>query len=409
MKHLDANGQITSSGDITLDWNFQRNVRGEKRNIVFYGAHEGMMHRLMQLAPVETQALIDGIIQYKNAGLPIRAVTETQKKKSYYGSKGKRLTIDKAMEEVSADFIFRLYNYDTAAFKSAIERVVNGNDEKAKQGVKEYKNALDFIISKLKELWNKLRGKGEDQVRSQVKQTIDEFEHLRDLVESALRVAADRVKAEQANPTKGKKAAQQDGIQNSIYESYAAEMLAWDGKSKHLFTLGTTSTALRSIGVKDSEIQLRSGKVKDILNNPEHDMDRVTLSKLPEVLENPIAILKSKQVTKDNMAHNDGNTSRLVMFGTVNDAKGVPVSVVLELLPKGKGGRVLELSVIASAYGKTTNMSGFVQDSEVLYLDDNKKRIDNWLISIGVQFPFGSTNYDPMGSVTYFGNKVNTA
>ena len=407
MGDIAANAQITDPGDVTLDRHFQKEVGGEKRNIVFYGAHEMGMHRLMQLAPVEGQAFIDAMIRNKNAGLPHGAVTDTQGKKAKYDSKGKWLSVDKAMEEVSADEVFRLYNNDTAAFKAALERVANGKDEKAKAGARKFKDILNDIIQKLKNVWNKLRGKGEAEVAAQVKQTIDEMSELRDLFEKALAVAAERVKAEQANPTKGsKKTAQQDGIQNSIYETYAAEMLAWDGKSKRVFTLGTTSTALQSIGVRDSEIQLKSGKARDILNNPDHDMDQKTLAKLPEVLENPIAILKSQQVTKDNEAYNDGNTSRLVIFGTVNDTKGVPVSVVLELLPMDHG-KVLDLSIVASAYGKTTNLSGFVQSSEVMYLDEDKKRTNSWLQSVGVQFPSDAINYGPIGSVTYSGNKVN--
>ena len=183
---------------------------------------------MMQLAPVEGQAFIDAMIRYKNAGLPHGVVSETQGKKAKYDRKGKWLSVDKAMEEVSADEVFRLYNNDTAAFKEALERVANGKDEKAKAGARKFKDILNDIIKKLKNVWNKLRGKDEAEVAAQIEQTIDEMSELRDLFEKALAVAAERVKAEQANPTKGsKKTAQQDGVQMSAKEySAVREKLA---------------------------------------------------------------------------------------------------------------------------------------------------------------------------------------
>lgn len=221
------------------------------------------------------------------------------------------------------------------------------------------------------EWFRKVIGKLFGQEKAEAQRALDEVESLRDMYEKALAAAVERAKTLMAT----KNTAQTDGeVQQAINETYAMEMLAWDRKTKRVFTLGTTSTALQSIGVRDSKIILRSGKANDILNNPKHDMDQSSLAKLPDVLENPIAIPKSQQVTDDNMQYNDGNTSRMVIFGMVNDTKGVPVSVVLELMPTTKDGRVLELSVVASAYGKTTNLSGFVQSSEVLYLDENKKK-----------------------------------
>ena len=169
---------------------------------MIYKHNKRGMHRLMQVAPAEAQAFIDAVIRYKNADLSYDRETEAQGKKALYDSKGKRLSVDKAMEEVTADEVFRLYNKDVNTFRDALLRVMNGEDAKAKEGVKQYKGVLDWLIQKLKALWNKLRGKGEEQVRAEIKEAIDELTELRKLFEEALAVAAERVKAEQENPTK---------------------------------------------------------------------------------------------------------------------------------------------------------------------------------------------------------------
>lgn len=149
------------------------------------------------------------------------------------------------------------------------------------------------------------------------------------------------------------------GTRLFVDPGFAKDILSWDRVRDKTFTMGTTSDALKSIGVKDNKIIMHSAKVNDILNNPEHDMDIYAISRIPEVLETPIAVLKSKGVTKKNKKYNDGNTSRIVIFGELEDAQGIPMAVVLELMPIGNG-KIMELSVVASAYGKDSNLSGFV-------------------------------------------------
>ena len=395
---IQGNAEIHGN-EVYISETFNRVQGGQNRSIVFYAAHEIGMHRLMKLAPDEGRAFINAIIQDKNSSRPSTAATVAQRRQESYAQQGVALSTDAAMEEIAADSIMGLYESDEA-FAEAIERVFRGNDEQAKEGARQYKNALDFVIQKLKEFIGKLTGKS----KTDAKQALSELEHQRDLFERAMKAAMNKTKSAVAT-----KNATQEGdvkVQHSIYPSFAQQILNWDGKSKRVFKLGTTSEALKSIGVRDSEIRLKSGKATDILTNPDHDMDKDALAKIPLVLEYPIAILKSRQVTPENKKINDGNTSRLVIFGTIEDTKGVPLAVVLELLPT-QGGKVLELSVVASAYGKTTHLRGFVQSSDVLYLDPDKKRTNSWLQSVGVQFPSDAINYGPLGIVTYSNGKVN--
>lgn len=182
-------------------------------------------------------------------------------------------------------------------------------------------------------------------------------------------------------------------IRYSISEDFAEEIDAWDGRSDKTFHVGTVSEALKSIGVKDNRIIWHSGKIVKILKK-HHAMDRNTIKQVPQVLEHPIVVLKSQNTD-----------SRIVMFGEIMDNAGKPITAVLELMPTSRDGRVLDLNVIASAYGKD-HIKSFIGSSDLLYLDPNKKRTDTWLQGLGLQLPSDTTTYGPIGTITYHDGEV---
>lgn len=207
---LKGNAEIRGN-TVLIDADFNRKQAGQNRSIVFYAAHEIGMHRMMKLAPEQGRAFVNAIIADANANLPARMTTETEQRQADYAEQGVYLSISDAMEEVAADKIMDLYDSEEA-FAAAIDRIVNGKDEQAKQGVKQYKNALDFVVQKLKELVAKL--KGQEKVETQ--RTLAEVEQLRDMYERALKAAMDK-----ANGLKATKNATQEGdvqVQHSIEE-----------------------------------------------------------------------------------------------------------------------------------------------------------------------------------------------
>ena len=188
---------------------------------------------------------------------------------------------------------------------------------------------------------------------------------------------------------KGKK------TQFSISETYKKEIDEWDGKSKKTFYVGTTSEVLKSIGVKDRGIIWHSGKITKIFEkHPE--MNKSIIKQVPEILEDPIVILKSKQTD-----------SRILIFGELYDTSGAPVTAILELKPTTRGGELIDINIIASAYGKSNNPAGFIKNSELLYLNENKNRTKKWLQSVGLQLPSDITTLGPIGNVTYDDGNVN--
>ena len=104
----------------------------------------------------------------------------------------------------------------------------------------------------------------------------------------------------------------------------------------------------------------------------------------------------------------DGTKNTIFNIGEVSDAAGNPILVVLELEPSRKGGELLDMNVVVSAYGKESKPANFIKNSELLYLDPNKKRTVRWLNAVGLQLPsVASTHLGFIGTITYIEGKVN--
>ena len=56
----------------------------------------------------------------------------------------------------------------------------------------------------------------------------------------------------------------------------------------------------------------------------------------------------------------------------------------MELKPQDKKGEILDFAKIASAYGKN-NAQQLIDNSDILYVDPNKKRTDTWLDALRLQ------------------------
>lgn len=179
--------------------------------------------------------------------------------------------------------------------------------------------------------------------------------------------------------------------------SFAAEIDAWDGKADKTLAVGTTSDVLQSIGVQKRGIVWHSRKLGEILRK-HNNMSIDIVKKVPEILEDPIIVLKSMQ-----------SDSRIAIFGEVVDKSGAPVTTILELQPTNRGGELLNMNVIASVYGKNSNLSGFIRNSNLLYLDPNKNRTGKWLQGLGLQLPSDTTSLGSIGTITYQDGNVKIA
>lgn len=185
----------------------------------------------------------------------------------------------------------------------------------------------------------------------------------------------------------------------SLNPNFASDYDKWiekGAKDNVSLVVGQTSHALKSIGVKEQDILWDTSKILKIKSDHAAMTDEI-LKQVPQIVENPIIIMQSKQ-----------KESRLTMLGEIYDLNGTPVLAVLELEPIGrKSGIVLNEIKIASAYGKD-NAQSLINSSKILYIEPNKNRTDKWLSLNRLQLPLGHTTYGSIDRISYNNDTVNT-
>lgn len=218
-----------------------------------------------------------------------------------------------------------------------------------------------------------------------------------------------------ANKVKAQKNTTNEGDEQfSIREEFYAEFDKWvaDGrKNTNInFVVGKTSDALKTIGMKDQEIILKSGTVNQKLK-AHKEMTTDIFKKIPELLEYPIIVQFSDAI--DPKTKKPKYDSRISVLGELyadvienGNTTKKPVLVALELSPTNqKKTAVLDFSLIKSAYAKNA-LQQYLNENSILYIEPNKKRTDNWLSLNRLQLPLGETKYGSIRKITYSGNKV---
>lgn len=186
----------------------------------------------------------------------------------------------------------------------------------------------------------------------------------------------------------------------SVNEGFSKDVAEWyrDGMPEgEAFVLGSTGETMQGLGAIESDIYMNGDKINTILR--EHpEMTIREIQKIPELLDDPILILKSKGSGK-------GGNSRLVLFGSINTQGGKTVLAVLDLRPRENGFVLDDMQKVNSAYAKA-NPASFVSQSDVLFAD--KKRTVPLLRRFGLTVTSRELLRDgSIGSISYRGNSVN--
>lgn len=274
---------------------------------------------------------------------------------------------------------------------------------------------LDTLVEKVRGL---LRGGDATMTAAQARQMAeqaDQLEARRALINDYLyELDNARQNAEQAGLQLSAKenapAASRSEEDYSINPEFDREIREWDAEGRNeskIFTLGTTSEALQSIGVRDRSIVMVSGKIRKILrDHPSMTMDMIR--QIPAMLEHPALVLEGQG---GSMRPETKQNSRIVVVGTVTDAQGNPVLCALDLEPRSRQDMELGLqdfNKVSSAYAKDVNPKGFLEKSNVLYASPDKKITQAALSSFSFKLASSELNHlGSIGRITYQGGKVN--
>lgn len=284
---------------------------------------------------------------------------EVRKKQDFYQNRGHNLSWKEAEFETVADFAGKYLFTDDAT----IEQLANTRPNLARS-----------IVNWIREMLAVLKGDVQSELLLRA-----ERKYL-----AALRQADKR-----------------DGIQSkarySIDPNFSKTYDNWDKqKTGFQIRVGTASKVLQDLGIDEKSIYWDTSKLKTIREKHPQMTDDI-IKQVPNILESPVLVMDSQTVK-----------GRLTLFGEVYDAKGSPVLAVLELNPTDKKGHSLNIIKIASAYGKDVNLQGYIDKSNIRYVD--KKRINSWLTVNRLKLPLPSSSIDPLDTtVPQKAQSVNTS
>ena len=276
-------------------------------------------------------------------------------------------TIDDALEECFVDLYGAYKTGDWATFEQR-------NGIKIPDSVKKYgdRNVIQRLWNELKAIVSRIFG-----IQSQALSDKQMFALLRGL---------DGVAGYEFDPKQGSlKGERRYSLSEKVDSNFAKAVDAiakggyWGGK---FVRLGTTPDAFVLAGMpKNAPVEIDK-RVIDKVMDGKHLIDAKTLKRLPEQLNNPIAILKSSPKST-----NPDGFVVLTELMERNDYTNKDMPIVVSLFVKEVGGN-LEVVKISSVYGKDggkASIANFLNRDKVLYWDKNKG--SQYLNSLGLYLP----------------------
>lgn len=284
-------------------------------------------HRVQDLAPEQYMAFRSAIMENDDVAEAAKILHEQ------YNRMGVEISMEQAMDEAAANYAGEMIS-NTDVLNEFIRRH------------REDRTLLEKLRDAIREIVGKLTGKAKQQAQT-----------AEGLLQQAFEAAAQN----------SKNAATEGGVRYSIDPYFSENVREWYEEGQNAgerFTLGSTGDVLQGLGAIESDIYMNGDKISRILSDhPEMTIEEIR--KIPELLEDPVLILKSKGrgASKAN--------SRVVLYGTMKAQNGEPVMAVLDLRPSENGFVLDDMQKVNSAYTKK-NPANFVAGSDVLYAD--KKR-----------------------------------
>ena len=325
-------------------------------------------HRVQELAPEQYRAFRDAITSMPDVQEAANILLDQ------YNRAGVETSYEQALDEATANYASEMIaNSDVL---DDFIRKHSGN-----------RTLLQKLRDAIHEIVGKLTGRAKRQAQT---------------VEGKLQAAFEAA-SKQAESLNNKNTATEGGeTRYALNEKFSQQFDEWMNdkdeqgrlKTGGYFNVGTTSEALKSIGVKDYNIYWDKSKIAKIMGK-HSGMTAEVVKEVPQILEHPILVMQSQTAA-----------NRITIYGETVDADGTPVLVAMELRPQDKKGEILDFAKIASAYGKEA-IQNAINTSEILYVDPNKKRTDTWLDALRLQLPAGLTKYGSIGTVTYVDRDVN--
>ncbi len=330
-------------------------------------------HAFKQNAPEAYKVYEDRVIEIAKASSPDAYNRAIEKIAAKYRAKNEVPTQELLREEIAAE----LTNEFLPNGAEDVRKIANKNPQeiwKITKAIKDAKAALKDMA-----------GKSYTDKRTNIELSYRQLNELEGLYNQALYEAIQ-------NNKNGVETTSTEDVRYSIDERFESKIEQWIKNKKPngvRFRVGTTSKALKSIGVKEQGIFWDSSKINEI-QKKHKEMGDGEIKQVPRILEKPIVVMQSR-----------GFDSRVTIYADVIAKNEKPVMAVLELLPTNMGEYfILDEIKVVNAFGKD-NPQFLLNNSDILYVEPNKERTDKWLVANRLQLPLHITKYGPLKRITY--------
>lgn len=197
--------------------------------------------------------------------------------------------------------------------------------------------------------------------------------------------------AAEKNNSKGRAPPKKGGVKYSRQAEdkyFARQIDQWDGKDHGgAFRVGGVSEPLLEVGIPNTDIWFDQSKAaKQLLEKGE--ITKSVIKQIPEILQHPIAISESYDNT-------------VMVFGQVFDVNGNPIVVALRVNSTKRRNSITLVNKIRSVGSRSHNLDKLLNDSNILYLGENKKETKAWFNALGRSTPFGGTKFGLIRSVSF--------
>lgn len=192
------------------------------------------------------------------------------------------------------------------------------------------------------------------------------------------------------------------GLKLSVRDQFSADYDQWakNGRDDNaIIEVGTTPDVLQELGARKKKTVMQGASIKHAMNgHPE--MTDPLMKQVPDALENPVIVLKSR--VAPNTKNPGDRPQTVVVYGDLTDSEGNPIlmAVNMKFSTPGRPAEVEDVQLIKNAYAKNRGLAGQVENSDVLYVSEDKKRTNQWLVDRRLQLPLISAHYGSIGSIT---------
>ena len=372
----NANGEFVGN-TIRLAADLGSGVRGYIPTF----SHE-FTHFLEDMAPEAYQKLYEFVLSKSDLTDESDAFRQiVNAKMDLYRQQGLKISLEAAQRECIADMAQTVFTEENLAEFIDIEPNI----------ARDVINAVIDIVNNFIELMKNspnLNPEG-NWIRD-----LGEYEEYRKMWMDAAKLAAERAESG-VRVSEGESRSQIGGKQFNEDKYYSRQIDQWgelkDGVRVKVGEVKEGS-ALNMVGLPATRMYFDVGKIRKQMSKHSDHITEAVLRGIPDLLNDPIAITEYSK---------EANT--VSVYGNLFIGK-TPI-VVGVVMTKDRSGALL-VNKIRTIHARS-DYAKQITDKTVLYLNENKKKTQNWFQVCGISVPLEGTRYGLIRTITYKGESNN--